>query len=103
VEKVIYAQIDRLMQEPIADWELQKARNATRLGFMQGLRSAQSRATALGVYTVKYGDPNLINTQLEKIEAVSREDVQRVAKQYLQARNRTVITTLPQAAAKPAA
>jgi hypothetical protein len=29
--------------------------------------------------------------------------VQRVAKQYLQARNRTVITTLPQAAAKPAA
>jgi zinc protease len=103
VEKAVYAEIDRLMQEPIAQWELQKARNATRLGFLQGIRSAQSRATALGAYTVKYGDPNLINTQLEKIEAVSREDVQRVAKQYLQPRNRTVVITLPQTAAKPAA
>jgi predicted Zn-dependent peptidase len=104
VEKAIYAQIERLREQPIAEWELHKAKNATRLAYLQGIRSAQSRATALGTYTVKYGDPNLINTRLDRIDAVSRDDVQRVAKQYLQPRNRTVVITTPATpAAKPAA
>jgi len=106
VEKAIYAEIERLGEQPIAEWELQKAKSTTRLGYLQGIRSAQSRATMLGTLTVKYGDPNLINTRLERIDAVSREDVQRVAKQYLQPRYRTVVITTPSAApsaAKPAA
>jgi zinc protease len=102
VEAAIYAEIERLMQQPIAEWELQKAKNATRLGYLQSIRSAQTRATLLGTYTVKYNDPNLINTRLDKINAVTRQDVQRVAKQYLQVRNRTVMITVP-AQAAPAA
>jgi zinc protease len=102
VEAAIYAEIERLMQQPIAEWELQKAKNATRLGYLQSIRSTQTRATLLGSYTVKYKDPNLINTRLGQINAVTRADVQRVAKQYLQARNRTVIITTP-APAAPAA
>jgi zinc protease len=99
VEKAIYAELERLMQQPIAEWELQKARNATRLGYLQTIRGAQSRATLLGTYTVKYGDPDLINTRLDRINTVGRDDVQRVAKQYLQPRNRTVVITTPAAAA----
>ena len=95
VEAAIYAEIERLARQPIAEWELRKAKNATRLGYLQSIRGAQTRATLLGTYTVKYDDPNLINTRLDKINAVTREDVQRVAKQYLQAKNRTVIITLP--------
>ncbi len=30
-----------------------------------------------------YGDPNLINTRFDKIQNVSKEDIQRVAKTYL--------------------
>jgi predicted Zn-dependent peptidase len=50
---------------------------------------------------VKFGDPGLINTRLQRINGVTREDVQRVAKQYLQAKSRTVVTTLPAPAAQP--
>ena len=48
VEAAIYEEIARLQQQPIADWELQKARNATRLGYLQSIRGAQTRATILG-------------------------------------------------------
>ena len=42
-----------------------------------------------------FGDPNLINTRLEKIQSVGKQDLERVAKTYLTQENRTVVTTLP--------
>ncbi|MGH8175041.1 MAG: M16 family metallopeptidase, partial [Steroidobacter sp.] len=101
VEAAIYAEIERLMERPIAQWELQKAKNGTRFGLLQSIRSAQTRATMLGSYTVKFDDPDLINTRLERINAVTAEDVRRVAKQYLRPQNRTVVIAAP--AAPPAA
>jgi predicted Zn-dependent peptidase len=105
VEAAIYAEIERLQQQPIAEWELEKAKNSTRFGYLQSIRGAQARATMLGTYTVKFNDPGLINTRVAGFDAVTREDVRRVAKQYLQAKNRTVIVTnpAPPAAATPGA
>jgi predicted Zn-dependent peptidase len=103
VEKAIYDEIEGLMGRPIADWELQKAKNGARYGYLQSIRSAQTRATVLGSYTVKFGDPNLLNTRLDRINAVTREDVQRAARQYLRPENRTVLITMPAAAPPPEA
>lgn len=105
VEAAIYAEIEKLQQQPIAQWELEKAKNSSRFGYLQSIRGAQARATMLGTYTVKFNDPGLINTRLAGFDAVTREDVRRVAKQYLQAKNRTVIVAnpAPAAAATPGA
>jgi predicted Zn-dependent peptidase len=102
VEAVIYAEIDRLKKEPIAEWELQKAKNTTRRNFINGLQSSLSRAVTMGQYTVYYNEPNLINVRLDKVAAVTKEDVQRVANKYLIDTNRTVVITMPKAKAKPA-
>ena len=102
VEAAIYAEIDRLKKEPIADWELQKAKNTTRRNFVNSLQSSLSRAISIGQYTVYYNDPNLINTRLDKVAAVTKEDVQRVANKYLVDTNRTVVVTMPKAKAKSA-
>jgi len=102
VEAVIYAEIDRLKKEPIADWELQKAKNTTRRNLINGLQSALTRAITLGQYTTYYNEPNLINERLNKVAAVTKEDVQRVANKYLVDTNRTVVITMPKAKAKPA-
>lgn len=98
VESAIYAEIERLKKEPIADWELQKAKNSTRRNFIDGLQSSLNRAITLGQLIAYYGDPNLINTRLDKVQAVTKEDVQRVANKYLADTNRTVVVTMP---AKP--
>jgi zinc protease len=97
VEAVIYEEIARLQREPIADWELLKSKNNTRRAFINGLQSSLARANLLGQYAVYYGDANLINTRLDKVAAVTKEDVQRVARKYLVPTNRTVVITVPRA------
>ena len=102
IESAIYAEIDRLKKEPIADWELEKAKNTTRRNLLNSLQSSIVRAITIGQYAVYYNDPGLINTRLDKVAAVTKEDVQRVANKYLVDTNRTVVITLPKAKAKPA-
>ncbi|PWT91940.1 MAG: peptidase M16 [Blastocatellia bacterium] len=102
VEAAIYAEIDRLKKEPIADWELQKAKNTTRRNFINNLQSSLARAVIMGQYTVYYNEPNLMNTRLTKVDEVTKEDVQRVANKYLNDTNRTVVITMPKAKPKSA-
>ena len=97
VEAAIYDEIARLQKEPIADWELQKAKNGARRNYINGLQSSLGRANMIGQYAVYYGDPNLINTRIDKVSAVTKEDVQRVANKYLVQTNRTVVITVPKA------
>jgi len=56
----------------------------------------------MGQYTVYYNEPNLMNTRLDKVAAVTKEDVQRVANKYLADTNRTVVVTMPKARSKSA-
>ncbi len=97
VEAAIYEEVARLQKEPIADWELLKAKNTTRRNFVSNMQSSLSRAVTLGQYTTYYNDPSLINTRLDKVAAVTKEDVQRVANKYLVDTNRTVVITMPKA------
>ena len=103
VEAAIYDEIERLRKDGVADWEIQKAKNTTRRNFINNMQSSLSRAINLSVWTVYYNDPNLINTRLDKVSAVTKADVQRVANKYLTAANRTVVITIPKKAAPVAA
>ena len=103
VEEAVYAEIERVKKEGVADWEIQKAKNTTRRNFINSMQSSLSRAINVSVWTVYYNDPNLINTRLDKVSAVTKEDVQRVANKYLTPTNRTVVVTTPKRAAPPAA
>jgi len=101
VEAAIYEEIARLQKEPIADWELQKAKSGARRSFITSLQSSLGRANNIGQYAVYYNDPNLINTRLDKVMAVTKEDVMRVANKYLVQTNRTVVITVPKAGGRP--
>jgi zinc protease len=102
VETAIYAEIERLKKDGIADWELQKAKNTTRRNFINSMQSSLSRALNLSIWSVYYNDPNLINMRLSKVAAVTKEDVQRVANKYLTPENRTVVVTTPKVKASAA-
>jgi predicted Zn-dependent peptidase len=106
VESAINEEIERLQREPIADWELDKAKNSARRGSIQSLQSSLGRAVRLSEYAVFYNDPNLINEIEDKYNRVTKEDIQRVARMYFREANRTVVTTVPKpkgaaAAARP--
>ena len=103
VENAVYAEIDRLKTEPVADWEMQKVRMSDRRQEAQQLQSTLFRAYVIGEMAVFYNDPNLINTRLNKTQQVTKEDLQRVTQTYLTEENRTVVTTLPKVRAVTAA
>jgi zinc protease len=95
VEKAVYAEIERVQTEPIADWELEKVRLKYRREHAAQLAGSLSRAVLLAYYTVAWNDPNVINTEESRLDAVTKEDLLRVAKKYLTPTNRSVITTVP--------
>lgn len=99
VEAAINEEIARLQREPIADWELDKAKNSSRRSSIQALQSSLGMAVRLTQYAVFQNDPGLINSQFERIAAVTKQDVQRVANRYFKTTNRTVAITMPQAKA----
>jgi zinc protease len=98
LENAIYAELEKVKAGPIADWEMEKARNTWKRNQVNGLASSLSRAISLGRYALFWNDPNLINTYADRIAKVTAADVQRVAKQYLVQANRTVVITQPKAA-----
>ena len=95
VEAAINEEVERLQREPIADWELDKAKNSARRGSIQSLQSSLGTAIRLSEYAVFYNDPSLINTQFQKFAAVTKDDVRRMAQKYLKPANRTVAVTTP--------
>jgi predicted Zn-dependent peptidase len=95
VEKLVYAELDRVKNEPVSDWELEKVRMTLRRQRAQSLQSTLTRAIQLGQYAVFYNNANLINEIEDKYSRVTKEDLQRVAKTYLTEANRSVVITVP--------
>lgn len=95
VEKLVYDEIERLANEPVSDEDIAKVRMGVRRQQASSLQGTLNRAAQLADYTATEGDPSLINTYQDKINSVTKADIQRVARTYLKATNRTVITTTP--------
>jgi zinc protease len=100
LETAIYAEIDRVKNGPIEDWEIEKARNNAKRGVVAGLTSSLQRAIQLAEFAASYGNASLINQRVDRLMKVTAADVQRVAKTYLVPENRTVVVTNPKAQIK---
>jgi zinc protease len=95
LENLIYAEIDRLIQEGIPERELEKARNQFKTGFVQGRQTCLRKAETLHHYIRFHEDLSEINTDLDKYVAVTEDDVIAVAKKYFFPENRCVVTAVP--------
>jgi zinc protease len=94
VEKALYAEIDRFKTTPVADEELQKAKNQIEAGFIMGQDSVFFQAMQLGQYET-VANWKLLEKYLDGIRAVTKDDIQRVAKEYFSEDNRTVGILVP--------
>jgi predicted Zn-dependent peptidase len=95
VEAVIYEEIERLRKEPLADAEIEKAKNFEKRAFINSIQNSLGRSLRLAHYSVDYNEPDLINTFIDKVAAVTKEDLQQAANKYLVSANRTVVITVP--------
>ncbi|MGH9817006.1 MAG: M16 family metallopeptidase [Candidatus Acidiferrales bacterium] len=99
VEKLIYAEIDKVQAELVSEKEIAKIFMQNRRTRAQSLTGTLARAIQLAEAAVAHNDPNFVNTWLDKYSKVKASDIQRVAQKYWQENNRTVLTTTVKAAA----
>lgn len=97
-EKAIYEELDRAKNEGVRDTELAKGKNIRLAEFYRAMRTISGRANTIGTYEVFWGDYRKLFDAAKNYSTVTREDVQRVAKKYFEANNRTVATLIPEKA-----
>jgi len=100
VEKSLLAEIMKLQDAPVTAAELEKAKNQIITEQLEKLETSNGKALALGEAAVLLGDPARVNTDLERLQAVTAADVQRVMKKYFSDKNRMVLYYLPESAKK---
>jgi predicted Zn-dependent peptidase len=95
LEKAIYDEIEAVQKDGVTTQEIEKARTQYLRSQIQSRQSSLYTAIRLGQYTVFFNDPDLINTNFDKFNAVTAEQVKQAAQKYLVASGRAVVTTLP--------
>jgi zinc protease len=99
-EAALYEELEKIGRDGVTAEELTKARNQVTADLYRQLASIRGKANTLGQYEVFYGDYKRLFTAVEEISRVTSSDVQRVAKKYFTANNRTVATLVPERGGK---
>ena len=94
IEREMDGLLEQVKAEFISDRELQKAKNQIESEFIYAQDSIFGQAMKIGYYEA-VGGWRLMDGYLDGIRKVTREDVQRVAKAYLDRDRRTVGILLP--------
>jgi zinc protease len=97
VETAMLAEIQRVMDEPVGEEELQKAIKQTRAQFAYSSESVTDQGYWLGFCEI-VADVNWFETFLDRLAQVTIEDVQRVARAYFKRTQRNVGWYVPGAA-----
>lgn len=101
-EQAMLAEIERLKTELVSEEELSRVKQRARAELVQQLSSNSGLAGQLATYQVLTGDWRNLFRQLDAINKVTREDIQRIAQTYFTDRNRTVGYLVPETAAASA-
>lgn len=95
LEAAIQAQIDNLLENGITDREFQKMRNNIEMSVIQGNSSIEQRALNLAITYTYQKDTDIVNQELDRYMSVTKEDIMRVAKEYLNPQEKVSIYFLP--------
>lgn len=88
-------EIVKIQTELISEKDYQKLQNKAENSFVSSNSSVSGVANSLARYYMLYGDTNLINTEINIIRSITREDIKAVANKYLNPNQRLILEYLP--------
>lgn len=100
LETAIDNEIEKVKKDLVSETEFQKVKNQIESSFVTRYSTVAGIGESLANYSVYFGDPNLINTEIQRFMKVTREDLKRVANKYLTKENRVVLYYLPKSMEK---
>ena len=91
----MHRELDKLKNELISTEDLERVKTQARASRLRMLDSNRGMANALAEVQVKTGDWRNLFRELDRIAAITPEDIQRVAQKTFKESNRTVCRLLP--------
>ncbi len=96
LDTAINAEIENAKVSEITDNDFQKIKNQIENDFYSQNATMEGISSSLANFYTYYKNTNLINTEIEKYQKITKNDIKRVANQYLKAENRMVLYYLPE-------
>ncbi|HKY40243.1 MAG TPA: pitrilysin family protein [Polyangiaceae bacterium] len=93
---VIDQELTKVVAEPVAQHEMDRAAARFELGLLGGLETADGKASTIGFYEAVLGRPAAAFERLEATRRLTQSDLLRAARRYLDPRQRSVIFVRPE-------
>jgi predicted Zn-dependent peptidase len=100
LESVLYAEVEKIVKDGVTEEELQRFKNATQVGLYGRLETNTGIRETLAQF-LAVGTVDDFRKVQQAIQALTTDDVKRVAGQYLVKENRNVLITTRKASAVP--
>lgn len=94
VEAEVAVELERFIQDGPTEELLESVRAQAERAWLFALASGEERADLISQYTLLHDDPDYINTALDRLLAIGREDVHRVAREWLGPEHRVCVAYL---------
>lgn len=94
-ESIVHRELERMRNFNISPGELKKAVNATRMSQWQYISSNEGMVRNMALTELLYGDAAVFNSRMEKLSAITQEDVRTVMRRFFRTDNMKTIYELP--------
>jgi predicted Zn-dependent peptidase len=95
MEREVADEVDLLVRDGVTDEEVARAVALIQTDFVVAMQSAGERADRLSLFATYFKNPELVNDQVQRYEAVTATDVNRFARARLSEENRASLLFLP--------
>jgi zinc protease len=95
LEREVVREIDALQTEGVTDGEVERALALIETDFIASMQAAGDRADKLSMFATYFGDPRLLNEQVERYRNVTSADVNAFIRQRLGPDNRASLLYVP--------
>jgi len=103
VEAGVMEALKRFETEGFSDQDLARLKTSVEVGFYNSISSTMGKAMRLGEYNEYAGATDFINTDLNNLLKVTKDDIWRVYNQYIKGKNSVLLCIVPQGKADLAA
>jgi zinc protease len=86
VENAIWDELNRLINEPLSDYELEKIKNKMESSMLFSESSTLDKAISFAYYE-SLGDAELFNTEIEHLQRITATDIQNISKKLFHPNN----------------
>ena len=94
LKDLLVGQVEKFKTEPVSDRELQRIKKLNQRDFLDRMRSNESLAGILASLEVEVGW-RYLTSYLQRIDAVTPEDIRAAAQKYIRPDNETVVYIIP--------